>query len=101
MNHLARRASLFVAHIALSLFIGRYIAQAYVSDTSGLMPGIVDRALVAFVTLVGHEELDNADDMYILACMLYWAVAALAVWVVIGAAWLLLRRHRRAAGEVR
>lgn len=87
MKRLARRLGIAVCRAALGLFLGWHIAQAIASYGTVPMPAIVDRALVAFVTGIGHPELNNPDDMFVLAGTLYWLLSSAAVWIVLGAAW--------------
>ena len=92
-----KRAGLAFAHLFFSLFIGWHIVELISRYSTRPMPDIVHTFLVAFVRSIGHEELYNPDDMHMLGATLYWLVFSLIAWLIIGAAWLLLRRRRRAA----
>jgi len=62
------------------------------------MPYAIDMFIRFGLSATGHEELANADDMAVLALLLYWIVSAVVIGIVVYVAWSAIRsRVRRAS----
>jgi hypothetical protein len=62
------------------------------------MPYAVDMFIRFGLSVIGHEELANPEDMEVLALLLYWTVSAVVIWIVVYVAWSAIRgRLRRAS----
>jgi hypothetical protein len=61
------------------------------------MPYAVDMFIRFGVSVTGHEELANSDDMAVLALLLYWVVSAVIIGIVLYVAWSAIRSRLRRA----
>ena len=58
------------------------------------MPYPVDMFIRFYLSVVGHNELANPDDMEVLAALFYWIIATLLVGGLILTGYWALRRYR-------
>jgi hypothetical protein len=61
----------------------------------GNMPYPVDMFIRTCLSIAGHDELANPDDMEVLSLLLYWLMASSLVGALIILGIAALRRHRR------
>jgi hypothetical protein len=61
------------------------------------MPYAVDMFIRFGLSVTGHEELANPDDMFVLALLLYWTVSAVVIGIVLYVAWSAIRGKLRQA----
>jgi hypothetical protein len=59
------------------------------------MPYAVDMFIRFGLSVTGHEELYNPDDMFVLAALLYWIVSAVVIGIVLYVAWPVIRGRLR------
>jgi hypothetical protein len=57
------------------------------------MPYAVDKLIRLGLSVTGHKELANPDDMFVLALFLYWIVSAVVIGIVLHLAWSAIRKQ--------
>ncbi|MFM0603672.1 hypothetical protein PQR05_03970 [Paraburkholderia sediminicola] len=95
-KQLAIKILLVIAFVAVSVIAGWYVACLF-SLLPFNMPYPVDRFIRFVLSVTGNSDLANADDMEMLALLLYWAVSTLLVGGLMFAGYRALRHYRRAA----
>lgn len=100
MKKITMRLIFFAAYGAASFIGGWYLWQVPELIPCGKivdiwpcsnMPNSVDMLIRLGLSVVGHDELANPDDMEVLAVLLYWLISTLVVAAVL----LLLHRGFR------
>ena len=81
--------------IILASVIAGWQATYLIDMIPANMPYAVDMFIRFCLSITGHEELANPDDMAVLALILYWVVSAVLIGVVLYAAYAAIRHRRR------
>lgn len=81
--------------IVLVSIVGGWQATYLIDTIPRNMPYAVDMFIRFCLSVTGHEELANPDDMAVLALVLYWIVSAILIGIVLSAAYSAIRHRRR------
>lgn len=92
MKALIRRFLLPVIVFVLSV-IGGWQATYLIDMIPANMPHAVDALIRFCLSIAGHKELANPDDMAVLALILYWGVSAVLIGVLLYAGYAAIRRR--------
>ncbi|PQV54972.1 hypothetical protein [Paraburkholderia sp. BL21I4N1] len=95
-RQLAMKILAVVVFVVVSVIGGWYLACLF-SLLPFNMPDFVDGFIRFVLSVTGNNDLANADDMEMLALLLYWIVSTLLVGGLIFAGYRTLRRYQRTA----
>lgn len=85
--------------IVLVSIVGGWQATYLIDMIPRNMPYAVDMFIRFCLSVTGHEELANPDDMAVLALVLYWIVSAILIGMVLSAAYSAVRHRRRSTSN--
>lgn len=94
MEASVRKILLPVILVVVSV-IGGWQATYLIDMIPANMLHVVDVFIRFCLSITGHDELANPDDMAVLALILYWAVSAILIGVVLGTGYAAIRRRIR------
>jgi len=92
MTRLCSRCLLFVVN-AIATLAGALGLLALIERLPVSMPSPVYWFLRTLVTAIGHEELDNPDDMFGLAFVLYLSISLIIAAVIVAICNVAIRRY--------
>ena len=92
MKALVPKFLLPVILVVLSV-IGGWQATYLIEMIPANMPHAVDAFIRFCLSITGHKELANPDDMAVLALILYWVGSAVLIGLVLYAGYAAIRRR--------